>query len=189
MQYSELLTEIGTDMNQMTKTMNDIRNSANSISSVSDVIESIAFQTNILALNAAVEAARAGQHGKGFAVVADEVRELSNKSAESARKTSELIEIDIRNVEFGSKIVENATATMSKIKQLSSDNVVKLNDLGQLIHEQSTTVDDISQNIDQVTQIVNTNSALAEESAASAAQLENQAKLLDTLSATYKIEP
>ncbi|MDR0854653.1 MAG: methyl-accepting chemotaxis protein [Clostridiales Family XIII bacterium] len=187
-EYTKIIKEIGEDMRKMAATMDDITGSAHSISSVSDVIESIAFQTNILALNAAVEAARAGQHGKGFAVVADEVRELSTRSADAARNTSELISADLRNVELGNKIVENATQGMVRIGQLSSGNMERVKTLSQTILEQSNAVNEISQTIDQIAKIVHTNSALAEESAASAAQLSDQAKQLDSLSAHYKIK-
>lgn len=76
----------------MTQKMRVINDTANRMSDIINIIDSIAFQTNILALNAAVEAARAGEHGRGFAVVAGEVRQLAQKSASSASEIRNLIE-------------------------------------------------------------------------------------------------
>ncbi len=82
----------GEMMNQVTQKMRVINDTANRMSDIINIIDSIAFQTNILALNAAVEAARAGEHGRGFAVVAGEVRQLAQKSASSASEIRNLIE-------------------------------------------------------------------------------------------------
>jgi methyl-accepting chemotaxis protein len=186
-EYSSIVQSISRDMVSMSETMNDISESARRISSVSDVIESIAFQTNILALNAAVEAARAGQHGRGFAVVAEEVRELSNKSAEAARKTAELISVDLENVEKGSKIVQDATISMATIEKIAASNEEQVTEMSRSSIEQSKSVNEISNSINQIAAIVQRNSALAEQSSASAAQLADHAKHLDGIADTYKI--
>jgi methyl-accepting chemotaxis protein len=186
--YSTIVQAIGQDMSKMTLTMNDITESARRISTVSDVIESIAFQTNILALNAAVEAARAGAHGKGFAVVADEVRELSSKSAGAARETAELIKADLANVAIGNKIAEDAAAGMANIERIAAENEVRMTELSRSSIEQSDAINEISTGIGQISMIIQSNSALAEESAASAEQLSDQAGHLDGLMEFYTIE-
>jgi methyl-accepting chemotaxis protein len=185
--YSAIVTGIGDDMNVMTKTMRDISDSAQRISKVSDVIENIAFQTNILALNAAVEAARAGQQGKGFAVVADEVRNLANKSAEAARETAELIRLDLENVALGNKIAEGATSGMADIARIAADNQTRMQELSQSSIQQSEAIYEISDGINQIAQIIQSNAALAEQSAAASSQLSSQASSLDQYIETYRI--
>ena len=187
-QYAALVRSIGDDMRKMTKTMSDITDSAHRISSVSDIVEGIAFQTNILALNAAVEAARAGQQGKGFAVVADEVRDLSAKSSAAARETAELIKEDLETVEIGNKIAEGASKGMIEIEKVVEESANRLAELGKASENQSASMDAINQSINQISQIVQANSALAEESAAAATQLQTQSSQLDLLVQEFKID-
>jgi methyl-accepting chemotaxis protein len=188
-QYASIVQNIGNDMELMTDKMNDISESSERISSVSDIIENIAFQTNILALNAAVEAAHAGAHGKGFAVVADEVRQLSSKSAAAARETADLIRSGIENVRTGNKIVEDASAGMTQIKDISVLNEERMSKLNEASAHQSAAIGEISNSINQISLIVQTNSALAEESASSALEMSEQSHALDTLVDFYTIEP
>jgi methyl-accepting chemotaxis protein len=187
-EYASIVQNIGTDMELMTDKMNDISESSERISSVSDIIENIAFQTNILALNAAVEAAHAGVHGKGFAVVADEVRQLSSKSAAAARETADLIRSGMENVKTGNKIVEDAAAGMKQIKEISLQNETRMSQLNEASAHQSVAIGEISSSINQIALIVQTNSALAEESASSALEMSEQSHALDALVDFYTIE-
>jgi methyl-accepting chemotaxis protein len=187
-EYSSIVSNIGSDMKLMTDKMNDISVSSMRISSVSDIIENIAFQTNILALNAAVEAARAGHHGRGFAVVADEVRELSSKSATAAREAADLIKSAIENVKIGNKIAEDAASGMAKVESIAEENVQRMSQLGKASIDQSRTIGEISSSINQISQIVQANSALAEESASASQELSAQSKALDALVSHYTIE-
>jgi methyl-accepting chemotaxis protein len=186
--YSAIVAGIGEDMNVMSKTMKDINDSATRISKVSDVIENIAFQTNILALNAAVEAARAGQQGKGFAVVADEVRNLANKSAEAARETAELIRQDLENVAVGNKIAEGASVGMADISRIAAENQTRMQELSQSSIAQSEAIIEISAGINQIAQIIQSNASLAEESAAASSELSVQASSLDSYIESYTIQ-
>jgi methyl-accepting chemotaxis protein len=97
---------------QVVRTMDEIRGSSSKIGEIIGVIDSIAFQTNILALNAAVEAARAGDQGRGFAVVASEVRALAGRSAAAAREIKTLINASIEQVASGNAVVADAGKTI-----------------------------------------------------------------------------
>jgi methyl-accepting chemotaxis protein len=186
--YSEIVRAVGNDMKLMKEKMNDMQESAARISSVSDIIENIAFQTNILALNAAVEAARAGQHGKGFAVVADEVKQLASKSAAAARETSELINVDMENVRMGNDIVEEAAAGMARIEKIADENERRMTNFSEASIKQSLSVSEISKSIGQISKVVQANSAIAEVSAASAQELMEQSRSLDAVVDYFTIE-
>ncbi len=174
-------------MEQMLDAMTNISNTSSEINKIIKNIEDIAFQTNILALNAAVEAARAGSAGKGFAVVADEVRNLAGKSAEAAKNTTSLIESSLEAVENGTTIA-NATAESLKLVVGNSKEVVQIVDsISEASTEQANAVSQVTQGIDQISSVVQTNSATAEQSAAASQELSGQAQLLKELIGKFKL--
>ncbi len=172
-------TEKGnSEMEKMTKAIDDIRKSSEETSRIIKTIDEIAFQTNLLALNAAVEAARAGEAGKGFAVVADEVRNLAQRSAEAARDTSEMIDKSIKRSNNGVEIAGEVVVSLQEI----SDRVKKVDELIDEIvlgsEEQAKGIEQISAAVNNMDKITQRNAASAEESAAASEELSAQAEEL-----------
>jgi len=160
---------------QMVDTMGAISSSSERIAEITNLIEGIAFQTNILALNAAVEAARAGEQGRGFAVVAGEVRSLAQRSSSAAKEIKELIEASVETVRTGSTQAHGVGNTMTEIRQAVkrvSDIIAEISAASQ---EQSAGIEQVGHAVGQMDQVTQQNAALVEEAAAAAQSLDEQA--------------
>ncbi len=174
-------------MKHMVDAMEDISRTSNEIGKIIKNIDDIAFQTNILALNAAVEAARAGNAGKGFAVVADEVRNLASKSAESAKNTSLLIENALRAIEKGTHIVNGTAKSLENIVQGTEKSTEIIQYIADASNEQAQAIGQVNLGIEQISAVVQTNSATAEEEAAASEELSAQAQLLKELMSKFDL--
>ena len=179
-QTSDKITYQNKEINNMLDAMEEIKQKSDQIKNIINAIDDIAFQTNILALNAAVEAARAGAAGKGFAVVADEVRNLAAKSAKSAQQTGELINAAIEAVNKGTVIAESTANTMKQVTELAVQTNVYIGDISAATEEQAESISQIKVGIDRISQVVQQNSATAEETAASCQHLSDQSAALET---------
>ncbi|MEI9538590.1 methyl-accepting chemotaxis protein [Enterobacter cancerogenus] len=176
---SSAASEGGHAMQTVVKTMDDIADSTQRIGSITTLINDIAFQTNILALNAAVEAARAGEQGKGFAVVAGEVRHLASRSANAANDIRKLIDASASKVQSGSDQVHAAGRTMDDIVE-QVKNVTRL--IAQISHstsEQATGLSELTRAVEELDSITQKNADLVEESAHISAMVKHRAGRLE----------
>jgi methyl-accepting chemotaxis protein len=184
---SSIAQKGGQVVSQVVDTMGNINESARKIVDIIGVIDGIAFQTNILALNAAVEAARAGEQGRGFAVVATEVRSLAQRSAAAAKEIKELIGNSVDQVEAGSRLVEQAGATMDDVV-VSVKRVTDI--MGEITSagmEQSAGIEQVNQAIAGMDAVTQQNAALVEEATAASRSMQEQAAALAQLVSVFQV--
>lgn len=168
-------------LDKLRQAMVKIEKASDKISDIVKTIDEIAFQTNILALNATVEAARAGEHGKGFAVVSDEVRTLANKCAEATKNTSELIEQTKNAVADGAKIADDTAQKIQSMMHGIEESNRLIDNISAMADEQATEFAQISESMNQITDVVQQNAAISAEAETTARSLDVQAKQLRAL--------
>ncbi|KAB0612357.1 methyl-accepting chemotaxis protein [Castellaniella defragrans] len=185
---SQAAADGGQRIESILQTMQGIQEVSHEVAGIVQVIDSIAFQTNILALNAAVEAARAGEQGRGFAVVAGEVRALAQKSALAAREITALIARSVERTDAGAREIEQASVEIRSL-------VDKIRQVAQLIDsadaattEQTSGLGQINAAVSQLNDITQQNAALVQESAAAAASLSEQALQLLGVVRQFRME-
>jgi methyl-accepting chemotaxis protein len=177
----------GEIVGKVVETMGSIDASSRKIVDIIGVIDGIAFQTNILALNAAVEAARAGEQGRGFAVVASEVRNLAQRSAGAAKEIKTLIGDSVEQVNVGSKLVQQAGATMGEVVASVARVTDIMAEITAASREQSVGIDQVNEAIAQMDQTTQQNAALVEEAAAAAGSMQDQAGRLAQLVGRFRL--
>lgn len=178
----------GAMVNNVVATMNEVNDASHRIVEIIDVINSIAFQTNILALNAAVEAARAGEQGRGFAVVASEVRSLAQRSASAADDIKHLIDDSVGKVETGTQLVGEAGAAMHDIVSQIQHVTELINDISAATTEQTTGLAQINTAVMELRQVTDHNAVLAEESTTASSSLSHQADHLVEVVSVFQLD-
>jgi methyl-accepting chemotaxis protein len=175
-------------MSQVVQTMDSINHSSRKVSDIIDVIEGIAFQTNILALNAAVEAARAGEQGRGFAVVAGEVRQLAQRSSQAAKEIKELITDAVDHVDSGSALVRQAGGTMQDIVQAVQRVNGILGEISAALAEQTGGIQEVNQAVSHMDRVTQENAALVQQAVAATSALAAQARSLQGVVDEFKLD-
>lgn len=175
-------------MEQLMTATRNIDQSSAQIVTVIKTIEDIAFQTNVLALNASVEAARAGTAGAGFSVVAEEVRSLAAKSAEAAQNTNDLINHSIEDVKTGTESTDHAVSAMKVIDDCIQSIKTSMDEISSASTQQSEMIVLVEDGIKEISQVVQSNTVTAKESAAVSKELSNQARTLNSLLSQFRIK-
>ncbi len=174
-------------MREMVDSMNEINVASKEIDKIIATINEIAAQTNLLALNASIEAARAGEAGRGFAVVANQVNVLADQSAQAAKESSLLIETSVKAVEKGMVIAGQTAAKLEEVAESSKTITEEVANIADTLETQTTEIYQINQGIEQINDVVQTNSATSEECAAASQEMSNEAENLRGLIQKFKV--
>ena len=177
-----------TEMGNMVESMNRINETSKKIENIIAEIESIASQTNLLSLNASIEAARAGDAGRGFAVVADEIRDLADQSAKSAVDTRELVNSTLREIEEGNRVANKTADVLYGVVDSIQKIAITAKTLSENTQVQAEAVEQADQGIARISEVVQSNSAAAEESYATSEELSAQAATMHNLVAQFQFK-
>ncbi len=174
-------------MHEMVSSMNEINEASKEIDKIIATINEIAAQTNLLALNASIEAARAGEAGRGFAVVANQVNALADQSAQAAKESSALIETSVKAVEKGMVIAGQTATQLEKVADSSRVITEEVTNIAVTLETQASEIQQIDEGIEQINDVVQTNSATAEECAAASQEMSNEAENLREMIRKFKV--
>lgn len=185
--YAEMAEKSRSDMKEMVEAMSRINETSQKIGHIISEIEDIAAQTNLLSLNASIEAARAGEAGRGFSVVADQIRQLAEQSSKSAVDTRSLIGGAMQEVENGNKVADRAVASIEAVVDGIREVANSSRELSVASMNQATTMKEAEAGVNQISDVIQTNAAVAEESSATSQELSSQAAALDALIAKFTL--
>ena len=181
------ISESNGKMHEMVDSMHEISEASNEIDKIITTINEIASQTNLLALNASIEAARAGEAGKGFAVVANQVNVLADQSAQAAKESATLIETSVKAVEKGMVIAGQTAAQLEEVAENSKLITTEVTNIAETLETQTTEIKQINEGIEQINDVVQTNSATSEECAAASQEMSSEAESLREMIRKFKV--
>lgn len=180
------ISESNGKMHEMVDSMHEISEASKEIDKIITTINEIASQTNLLALNASIEAARAGEAGKGFAVVANQVNVLADQSAQAAKESATLIETSVKAVEKGMVIAGQTAAQLEEVAENSKLITTEVTNIAETLETQTTEIKQINEGIEQINDVVQTNSATSEECAAASQEMSSEAESLREMIRKFK---
>lgn len=181
------ISESNGKMHEMVDSMHEISEASKEIDKIITTINEIASQTNLLALNASIEAARAGEAGKGFAVVANQVNVLADQSAQAAKESATLIETSVKAVEKGMVIAGQTAAQLEEVAENSKLITTEVTNIAETLETQTTEIKQINEGIEQINDVVQTNSATSEECAAASQEMGSEAESLREMIRKFKV--
>lgn len=185
--YADMADKSSADMREMVEAMSRINEKSEKIGHIISEIEDIASQTNLLSLNASIEAARAGEAGRGFSVVADQIRQLAEQSSKSAVDTRSLIEGTMLEIENGNKVADRAVVSIEAVVEGVREVANSSKELSVASMSQAATMKEAEAGVNQISDVIQTNAAVAEESSATSQELSSQAAALDALIAKFTL--
>ena len=174
-------------MDELVDAMKKINATTQNIEKIIADIENIASQTNLLSLNASIEAARAGEAGRGFAVVADQIRQLAEESANSAVESKKLIEESMNEVEVGNKVTKETNDAMQEVMAELDQIIQEVANIRTASDKQAGSVKNIKQGVGDINDVIQSNSAAAEETSATSEELSASATTLNELLEHFKL--
>lgn len=185
--YAEEAERSHREMQAMMEAMTRINDASQQVGNIISEIEDIASQTNLLSLNASIEAARAGEAGRGFSVVADQIRQLAEQSANSAAETRTLIETSLSAIADGSKTVDIVNDSINRVVEGIEIIAQSSKSISEMANDQAEAMKQAELGVNQISEVVQSNSATAEESSATSEELSAQAATLDSLISRFRL--
>lgn len=183
----ELVKNGTEEMSKLVLAMQHIEKSSHEINTIIKTIDDIASQTKLLSLNASIESARAGEFGKGFSVVADEVRNLANKSTQASKQSALLIEQAINDVNEGMKTLRETEKSLAEIDNATKETISLVKNISNDATEQTDSINQVRMVIEQIAEVIQTNSAMSEETASASEELNAQAVMLEELMEQFNL--